>query len=62
MLETVRTPRAVPISPDTAALNAVLVKASKLVVISARKLAARSRRFVQMIIEKISAELMITAG
>jgi len=43
-LETVRTPRAVPISPEIAALKAVLVR--MLVVSSARKLAVISSRFV----------------
>ena len=49
MLDTVRMPSAVPISPDTAALKAVLVKARILVVIRARKLAVSSRHFVQVI-------------
>ena len=48
MLETVRIPSAVPISPDTAALKAVLVRVRMLVAISARKPAVSSRRFVQV--------------
>lgn len=49
MLDTVRTPGAVPINHDTAALNAVLVKARMLVVISTRKLPVAISRFVQVI-------------
>ena len=48
MLDTVRIPRAVFRSPDRAALKAVLVRVRTLVVINARKLAANSRRFVQV--------------
>jgi hypothetical protein len=48
MLETVCIPKAVPNSPDTAALKAVLVRVRMLVVIRARKLAVRDRRFVQV--------------
>jgi hypothetical protein len=48
-LETVRMTKAVPIRPATAALKAVLVRARMLVVISDRKLAVSSRRFVQVI-------------
>ena len=47
-LETVRMPSAVSISPDKAELKAVLVRVRTLVVINARKLAASSRRFVQV--------------
>ena len=43
-------PRAVPMNPARAKLNAVLVRVRILVVISARKLAANSRRFVKVII------------
>ena len=50
MLETVRTPRAVSISPERAALKAVLVSVRMLVVMSAKKLAVSSSRFVQVII------------
>ena len=62
MLETVRMPKAVPIRPDTAALNVVLVSVRMLVVINARRLAVSIRRFVQVIIEEISAELTFHAG
>ena len=51
MLDTVRILRAVAISPDRAALKAVLVRVRSLVVINARKLAVSSSRFVQVIIE-----------
>ena len=43
MLDTVRTPRAVTISPESAELKAVLVRVSKLVVIRARKERVRIR-------------------
>ena len=48
MLDTVRIPRAVPIKPDTAALNAVWVSVRMLVAINARKLTVSIRRFVQV--------------
>ncbi len=44
MLDTVRMPRAVLISPDTAALKAALVRVSMLVVIRARKQRPQSDR------------------
>jgi hypothetical protein len=50
MLETVRTPRAVAISPERAALKAVLVRVRMLVAISARKERVIVSRFVQVII------------
>jgi len=50
VLDTVRTPRAAPISPDRAALKAVLVRVRMLVASSARKVAVSSRRFFQVII------------
>ena len=50
MLETVRTPRAVPIKPDKAALKAVLVRVRMLVAIRARSIRVSNSRFVQVII------------
>jgi hypothetical protein len=49
MLYTVRTSRAVPISPDRAALKAVLVRVRMLVAIRARKVRVIIRRFVQVV-------------
>ena len=46
MLETVRIPRAVVISPDTAALKAVLVRVRMFVASRARKVAVSIKRFV----------------
>ena len=47
--DTIRIPRAVPISPESAALKAVLVRVRILVAIRARKMKVSSSRFVPVI-------------
>ena len=61
MLETVRTPKAVPINPDKAALKAMLVRERMLVATNTRILAVKISRFVQVIISGISTEVTIYA-
>jgi hypothetical protein len=61
MLEIVRIPRAAATRPDRSTLKAVWVRVSKLVAISARKVAVSSNLFIHTIIS-INTSFLVSVG